>query len=70
MGNKMEKVFDKIDEWAAWRWANAKVDKEIISILKQIVNISKENMEDYNLAMFTHAMDFFRKCVNFEKLVM
>jgi hypothetical protein len=28
--------------------------------MKQIAHISKENMEDYNLAMFTHAMDFFK----------
>jgi hypothetical protein len=47
-----------------WRSANAKVDKESISIFKQTVNISKEDMEDYNFAMFTHAMDFFRKCVS------
>jgi hypothetical protein len=31
-------------------------------MLKQIVNISKEDMEDYNLAMFTHVMDSFREC--------
>jgi hypothetical protein len=24
-------------------------------------------MEDYNLAMFTHAMEFFKKHVSFEK---
>ncbi len=37
-------------------------------VLKQTINISKEAMEDYNLAMFTHAMDFFIKCVNLKKL--
>jgi hypothetical protein len=26
-------------------------------------------MEDYNLAMFTHAMDFFKECVNLKKLI-
>jgi hypothetical protein len=41
-----------------------------ISILKQIVNISKEDMEDYNLAMFTHAMDFLKKCANLNKLIL
>jgi hypothetical protein len=33
--------------------ANAKINKEKFSILKQTVNISKEDMEDYNLIMFT-----------------
>jgi hypothetical protein len=63
-GPKWKRVCDKIDKWVAWWWANVKVDKENISIFKQIVNISKEDMEDYNLVMFTHAMDFFRECVN------
>jgi hypothetical protein len=46
------------------RWANAKVNKESISIFKQTINISKEDMEDYNLDMHTHAMDFFKKSAN------
>jgi len=43
------------------QWANAKIDKKTLALLKHIVHISKENMEDYNLAMFTHAMDFFKE---------
>jgi hypothetical protein len=35
--------------------------------MKQSVNISRDDMEDYNLAMFTHAMDFFKKCASFKK---
>jgi len=53
-------------EWATWRWANAKSDKESLSIMKQSVNISRDDMEDYNLAMFTHAMDFFKKRASLE----
>jgi hypothetical protein len=68
-GTKWKKIIDKTNEWVAWRWANAKVDKENISIFKQIVNISKEDMEDYNLVMFTHAMDFFKERASFKKLV-
>ncbi len=34
------------------------MDKKSLSILKQTMNFSKDDMEDYNLAMFTHAMDF------------
>jgi len=34
--------------------------------MKQIVNISNNDM-DYNLVMFTHAMDFFKKCVSLKK---
>jgi dissimilatory sulfite reductase (desulfoviridin) alpha/beta subunit len=63
-------VINKINEWVARQWANAKVNKEIISILKQTVNISKEHMEDYNLAMFTHAMDFFKECASLKKSVL
>jgi len=40
-----------------------------LSIMKQIINISKDDMEDYNLAMFTHAMDFFKKCVSLKKSI-
>jgi hypothetical protein len=54
-------------EWATWRWANAKNDKKSLSIMKQSVNISRDDMEDYNLAMFTHAMDFFKKHASFKK---
>jgi len=54
-------------EWATWWWANAKSDKESLSIMKQSVNISRDDMEDYNLAMFTHAMDFFKKRASFKK---
>ncbi len=32
--------------------------------MKQCVNISKDHTEDCNLAMFTHAMDFFNECEN------
>jgi hypothetical protein len=46
-----------------------KINKENISIFKQTANISKEDMEDYNLAMFTHAMDFFREHANLKNLV-
>jgi len=37
-----------------------KIDKKNLAILKKIVNISKEDMEDYHWAMFTHALDFFK----------
>ncbi len=59
MAHKLEwkKVIDKIDEWAAWQGANAKIDKISLSILKNFINISKEDMEDYNLDMFTHVME-------------
>jgi hypothetical protein len=33
------------------------------------LNISKDDMEDYNLAMFTHAMDFFEERVSLKKLI-
>jgi len=60
-GSKWKKQIDKTNEWAAWRWVNAKIDKESFTLLKQIVNITKEDMEYYHWAMFTHAMDFFHE---------
>jgi hypothetical protein len=35
-----------------------------ISLVKQTINISKENVEDYKLAMFTHAMNLFKERAN------
>jgi hypothetical protein len=57
-------------EWAAWQWVNAKIDKESLSIMRQSVNISKDDMEDYNLAMLTRAMNFFKEHVSFKKLIL
>jgi hypothetical protein len=46
-----------------------KINKENLALLKQIVNISKEDMEDYHQVMFTHAMDFFQKQVGLKKSI-
>jgi hypothetical protein len=46
-----------------------KINKESLSLLKQIVHISKEDMEDYNLAMFTHAMDLFKERASLKKSI-
>jgi hypothetical protein len=51
-------------------WVNAKMDKESHSIMRQSVNISKDDMEDYNLAMSTHAMDFFKKHASLKKPIL
>jgi hypothetical protein len=59
----------EIVEWAAWQWANMKMDKENLFIMKQNVNISMDDMEDYNLVMFTHAMDFFKERTSLKKPV-
>jgi hypothetical protein len=55
---------DKTTEWAAWRWVNAKINKESLTLFKEIINIS-EDMENYHWAMFTHAMEFFQECASF-----
>jgi len=66
-GIKWKSVIDKIVEWLAWQWANAKINDESIALMKHTTHISKEDMEDYNLAMFTHAMDFFQEHMNLKK---
>ncbi len=63
---KWKRVIDKIEDQVAWQWANSKMDKESLYIMKQS-NISKDDMEDYKLAMFTHAMNF-KECVRLKKL--
>ncbi len=63
-GTKWKSAIVKIDKQAAWRWANGKREKESLALLKQTINICKEDMEYYNWAMFTHAMDFFKKHAN------
>jgi hypothetical protein len=62
-------AIDKTNEWTTWQWVNTKIDKESLVLLKQTVNISKEDMEDYNWVMFKHAMDFFKECVSLKKPV-
>ncbi len=37
--------------------------------MKQIVNISNNDMEDYNLAMFTYVMDFFKEHASLNKQI-
>jgi hypothetical protein len=69
-GTKWKRIINKTNEWATWRWANAKIDNESIELFKQIVHMFKENMEDYNLVMFTHAMDFFKERVSLKKSIL
>jgi hypothetical protein len=38
-------------------------------LLKQTINISKEDVEDYNWTMFTHSMDVFKKPTSLNKLI-
>jgi len=54
----------------AWRWVNVKIDKENLALLKHIVNISKEDMKDYNWAMFTHAKNFFKERASLKKSIL
>ncbi len=65
MGNKMEK-----GNWQN-RWMGIMAmgkckdrQRKSFHVLKQTINISKEDMEDYNLAMYTHVMDFFKEQIN------
>jgi hypothetical protein len=51
-GLEWKKQIDKTNEWAAWRWANMKIENENFTLLKQNVNITKEDIENYHLVMF------------------
>jgi hypothetical protein len=41
-GIDWKNAIDKTNEWMARIWTNVKIDKENFTLLKQIVNISKE----------------------------
>ncbi len=47
---------------------NAKTNKQSIALLKQTINILKEDMENHQ-AMFTYAMDFFQQHTSLKKPV-
>ncbi len=66
-GLERENQIDKINQWATWQWANAKIDKKTFTLFKQTLKITKEDMENYHWAMFTHAMDFFQKWASLKK---
>jgi hypothetical protein len=46
---------------------NAKIDKEILALLKKYINVPKEDMENYQWAMFTNAMELFQECTSLKK---
>jgi hypothetical protein len=68
-GKEWKRPIHKTNEWAAWQWANAKINKESFAILKQIVNIPKENMEDYHWMMFT-CHGFFSTRASFKRPIL
>ncbi len=47
-GLEWKKKINKTNEWVAWQWVNAKIDKESLTLLKQTINIPKDDMEDYH----------------------
>jgi hypothetical protein len=65
-GTKWKRQIDKTTKWVEWQWANVKIDKESFTLLKEIVNILKEDMQNYQWAMFTHAMEFFQEHTSFK----
>jgi hypothetical protein len=46
------------------------MEQKSLSVMKQTVYISKNDMEDYNLTLFTHVMDFFKECVSLKKPIL
>jgi hypothetical protein len=68
-GTKWKTKIDKTTKWAAWRWANEKIDEKSFALFKEIVNIPKEDVENYYWAMFMHAMEFFQECASLKKSI-
>jgi hypothetical protein len=46
-----------------------KINKESLALLKCIVHISNEDMEDYNQVIFIDAMEIFKKSASLKKLI-
>ncbi len=44
-----------------WMGEYKDIQKNNLTLLKQNINILKEDMEECHWAMFTHAMDFFKE---------
>jgi hypothetical protein len=59
---------EEINEWVAWQWANVKINKENLTLLKQTINITKEDMEKYRWVMFTHALNFLQEQASLKKI--
>jgi hypothetical protein len=68
MGNKMEKNNWKNKWMDGLTMGECKDRQKSLALLKQNVNILKEDMEDYHWVMFTHAMDIFKEWASFQKL--
>ncbi len=66
-GTKWKRQIDETTKWVAWRWVNVKIDS--LALLKENVNILKEDMEDYHWVMFTHAMEFFQERTSLKKSI-
>ncbi len=47
-----------------------KIVKESLTLIKQTVNILKEDMEDYHWVMFTHAMNFCQEPASLKKPIL
>jgi len=47
-----------------------RLTKITFTLLKQTLKITKEDMEDYHWAMFTHAMDFFQEWASLKKPIL
>jgi hypothetical protein len=46
---------------------NAKIDEEILALLKKYINVPKEDMENYHWVMFTNAMELFQEYTSLKK---
>jgi len=51
---KWKRVINKIVEWVAWWWANAKMDEESLFIMKQNVSISKDDITRRKTPFFNY----------------
>jgi hypothetical protein len=60
---------DNTNEWATWRWANAKTKQQSPYIVKKRLNpkFIKQDIKDYYCTMFKHAMKFLKQLANLKK---
>jgi hypothetical protein len=66
-GTKWKMAIDKIDEWAAWQWANANINKKSFALLKTNCKHSKGGYGRLPLGNVYTCHGFFQRTRKFEK---
>jgi hypothetical protein len=68
-GTKWKKSINKTNEWATWRWANAKIDKKKFCNTLKNCKHSKGGYGKLPLGNVSLAIHFFKECTTLKKSI-